>query len=99
MKKFLQQRGKEDEEWEGRRKGVIRVNKRATWRRGEEFGVLIPPHALPKFKILIHYENEPQFNCVYSRNCLHNSKIIGLQKIKDDTHVINLDEYKLVRIF
>ena len=33
-----------------------------------------------------YYQNEPRFNGVYSRNNLHD-------KIKDDTCLINLDEY------
>ena len=34
----------------------------------------------------MYYQNEPRFNGVYSRNNFPD-------KIKDDTYVINLDEY------
>ena len=33
-----------------------------------------------------YYENEPKFNCVYSRN--------NLSKIKDRAYIINRDEYE-----
>ena len=36
----------------------------------------------------MHYQNEPNFNCVYSKN--------NLPKIKDGANVINLDEYKSI---
>ena len=36
-----------------------------------------------------YYENEPNFNGVYSRN--------NLPKIKDGAYVINSDEYKSIR--
>ena len=32
-----------------------------------------------------YYQNEPRFNCVFSRD--------NLPKIKDGTYIINLDEY------
>ena len=35
-----------------------------------------------------HYQNEPKFNGVYSRN--------NLTKIKDGAYVINLDEYESI---
>ena len=47
---------------------------------------LMPPHPLTNFEIEKHYQNEPEFNGVYSRN--------NLPKIKDGAYVINLDEYK-----
>ena len=49
-------------------------------------GFLMPPHPLTIFEIQKHYENEPRFNGVFSRNNLS-------KKIKDGTYVINLDEY------
>ena len=48
--------------------------------------ILIPPHPLTNFEKQIHYQNEPRFNAVYSRDNLPN-------KIKDGVYVINLDEY------
>ena len=44
------------------------------------------PHPLTNFEIQKHYQNEPRFNGVYSRNNLP-------KKIKDGAYVINLDEY------
>ena len=44
-------------------------------------GFLIPPHPLQKY-----YESKPRFNWVFSRDNLP-------KKIKDLTHLINLDEY------
>ena len=49
-------------------------------------GFLLPPHPLTNFKLEIHYQDEPRFNGVFSRNNL-------LEKIKDWAYVINLDEY------
>ena len=46
----------------------------------------MPPHPLTIFNIQKYYQNEPEFNGVYSRDSLPN-------KIKDGTYVINLDEY------
>ena len=43
------------------------------------------PHPLTNFEIE-KYQNEPRFNCFYSRN--------NLLKIKDGVYVINFDEYK-----
>ena len=48
----------------------------------------MPPHPLTYFEVQKHYQNEPKFNGVYSRN--------NLPKIKDGAYVINLDEYKLI---
>ena len=44
----------------------------------------MPPHPLNNFEIQ-KYQNEPRFNGVYSRD--------NLQKIKDGTYIINLNEY------
>ena len=44
----------------------------------------MPPHPLTNFETQKYYQNEPRFNGVFSRNNLP-------QKIKDGTHVINLD--------
>ena len=46
----------------------------------------MPPHPLTNFKIQRHYENEPRFNVVFSRNNLPKT-------IKSGAYVINLDEY------
>ena len=50
-------------------------------------GFLILPHLLTNFEIQKYYQNESKFNFVYSRN--------KLPKVKDETYVIHLDEYKL----
>ena len=44
------------------------------------------PHHLTSFEIRIYYQNEPEFDNVYSRN--------NLSKTKDGAYIINLDEYK-----
>ena len=44
----------------------------------------MPPHPLTNFEIQ-KYQNSPRFNGVYSED--------NLQKIKDGSYVINLDEY------
>ena len=46
----------------------------------------MPPHPLTNFEIQRHYQNEPRFNGVFSRNNLP-------EKIKDRAFLINLDEY------
>ena len=48
------------------------------------------PHHLTNFERQKYYQNKPKFNGVYSRN--------NLRKIKDGTYVINLDEFKSIRI-
>ena len=48
----------------------------------------MPPHPLTNFEIQKDYQNEPNFNGVYSRN--------NLPKIKDRTYVINLDDHKSI---
>ena len=48
----------------------------------------MPRHPLNNFETKKHYQNEPQFNDVYSRN--------NLPKIKGAAYVINLNEYKLI---
>ena len=45
----------------------------------------MPPHPLTNFEIRKCYQNSPRFNGVYSGD--------NLQKIKDGSYVINLDEY------
>ena len=68
----------------GAREGKIRagyVSKKAFIKK-----ILIPPHPLTNFKMQAHYQDEPRFNGVYSRDNLND-------KIKDCTYVINLDEY------
>ena len=48
----------------------------------------MPPHPLTNFEIQKYYQKEPKFNGVYSKN--------NLPKLKNETYVINLDEYKLI---
>ena len=43
-------------------------------------------HPLGNFEIQKYYQNRPRFNGVYSKDNLH-------KKIKDDTSIINPDEY------
>ena len=50
----------------------------------QQNGFLMPPHLLTNFEIQ-KYQNSPRFNGVYSED--------NLQKIKDGSYVINLDEY------
>ena len=44
------------------------------------------PHPLAKFEMKEYYQNEPQFNGVYSRDHLPKT-------IKDGAYIVNLDEY------
>ena len=44
----------------------------------------MPTHPLTNFKIQKYYQHIPRFNGVYSRD--------NLQKIKDGTYIINLNE-------
>ena len=46
-------------------------------------------HPLTNVEIQKYYQNEHNFNGVYSRN--------NLLKIKDGVYVINLDEYKSIK--
>ena len=48
------------------------------------------PYPFTNFEIQKYYKNEPRFNGAFSRNKLP-------KKIKDEAHVINLDEYADVR--
>ena len=43
------------------------------------------PNPLTNFEIQKYYQNEPRFNGAYSRD--------NLNKIKDGTYVISIDEY------
>ena len=43
------------------------------------------PHLLTNFEIQKHYQNDPRFNCAYSKD--------NLTKIKDGAYIIKLDEY------
>ena len=43
---------------------------------------------LTNFEKQKHYQNQPKFNSVYSRN--------NSAKIKDEAYVINLDEHKSI---
>ena len=47
---------------------------------------MIPPHPSTNFEIEAYYQNEPRLNGVYSIDNLSH-------KIKDESYVINLDEY------
>ena len=44
------------------------------------------PHPLTNFEIQKYYQNEPRFNCAFSRNSLP-------KKLKDGAYITNLDEY------
>ena len=46
----------------------------------------MPPHPLTNFQIQKHYQKEPKFNGVYSKNIL--------PKIKYRAYIIIFDEYK-----
>ena len=46
------------------------------------------PHPLINFEINFFCQNEPKFNCVYSRN--------NSLKMKDGVSLINLDEYESI---
>ena len=48
----------------------------------------MPPRPLINSKIQKYYQNGSRFNGVQSRN--------NLPKMKDETYVINLDEYELI---
>ena len=48
----------------------------------------MPPHPLTNLEIRKYYQNEPKFDCVYSRN--------NLPKMKDGAYVINLDDFKSI---
>ena len=48
-------------------------------------------HPLTIFEIQKHYQNEPKFNAVSSRN--------NLLEIKDEAYVINLDKFKSIGIY
>ena len=45
-------------------------------------------HLLTSFEIKKYYQKEPRFNGVYSRN--------NLSKIKDETYMVNHDEYESI---
>ena len=69
----------------GKGKGINRAGERIL-RAGhwKLIGFFIPPHLLTNFEVQKLYQNEPRFNCVYSRG--------NLTKIKDGPYIINLDE-------
>ena len=50
----------------------------------------MPCHPLTNFEIQKYYQNEPRFNCVFSRDNLPERSPI---EIKDGAYIINLDEY------
>ena len=53
--------------------------------------ISIFPHPLTNFEIQAYYQNEPRFNCIYSRDNLPERS--STEKIKNGEYVINLDEY------
>ena len=55
----------------------------------------MPPHPLTNFEIQKQYQNEHRFNSVYSRDNLpkRSSTECNFVEIKDQSYVINLDEY------
>ena len=55
----------------------------------------MPPHPLTNFEIQKQYQNEHRFNGVYSRDNLpeRSSTKCNFVEIKDESYVINLDEY------
>ena len=53
--------------------------------------ISILPHPLTNFEIQAYYQNEPRFNCIYSRDNLPERS--STEKIKNGEYVINLDEY------
>ena len=50
--------------------------------------ILMSLHSLPNFEIKKYYQNEPNFNGIFSR--------INSPKIKDVAYAINIDEYKSI---
>ena len=48
----------------------------------------MPTYPLTNFEIQKYYWNEPTFNVVYSK--------CNLTKMKDETYIISLDEYKSI---
>ena len=47
------------------------------------------PHPSTNFETRKYYQNKTEFSGVYTRS--------NLSKIKDGTHIINLDEYESIR--
>ena len=54
-------------------------------------GFLMLSHPLTNFEIQKYCKDEPRFNGVFSRNNLHEYN--SIEKLKDETYIINLDEY------
>ena len=54
-------------------------------------GFLMLSHPLTNFEIQKYYKDEPRFNGIFSRNNL--PEYNSIEKIKDETYIINLDEY------
>ena len=50
----------------------------------------MPSHPLTNFEIQKYYQNELRFNGVYSRD--------NLTEIKDESYIINLDEYSILEL-
>ena len=49
---------------------------------------VMPPRPLTSFEIKKYYQNEPKFDCVYSKN--------NLSITKDGAYIINLDKYESI---
>ena len=69
--------------------GFIRAH--TLWIFNQKQGFLILPNPLSNFEMQKYYQNEPRFNCVYSRDILRDKK-------NDGAYVINLNEYSNIEI-
>ena len=54
-------------------------------------GFSMPSHPLTNIEIQKYYKNEPRFDDVFSRNNLFEYN--SIEKIKDESYIINLDKY------
>ena len=73
----------------GAGEGFIRAQ--ALWIFNQKQAFLILPNPLSNFEMQKYYQNEPRFNCVYSRDILRDKK-------NDGAYVINLNEYSNIEI-
>ena len=77
------------------RKGIVKADSGSEKERGividcwywKTMRFLMSSHPLTNFEIQRYYQNEPEFNGVFSRNNLHKT-------MKDGAYVINLDEHE-----
>ena len=51
----------------------------------------MPPHSLTNFQIQKYYQNEPEFNGVYSRD--------NLSKIMNGAYITNLEEFESIETY